>query len=200
MITRIWRTIPCALMSFTAFVCFSTNLHAQPTFSYSKNQNSVVLTYSRTPGELEAVDPTTYVTIFGNGRVEVDFPAFSPRKGKHQMRLPDGELDQLLAGLVQNNVMEFSEQSLVEQNASSAQPLGIKTYIADADVSRVTITLTEYAADGASERAAAQKRISVSGLQALQRQFPSDNALSALADVERKLIAIIDSDDLRPAP
>lgn len=168
---------------------------AQSLYSYAKEDAAVVLRYSRTPAELEGTDTSTIVTVYGSGRVVVNYPQFSVRKGDYETLLTSTELDALMDNLVNNNVMEFDLQDVVEKQAQ-----GSLYFVADADLSRMTLNLAEYTAPGTATRRAVEKEISVVGLQFLHQQFPSDSGLTGLASTERQLIELIGSDQLTPLP
>jgi len=199
-----------SLLAFVLCTGFAGIVQAQPTFRYDQGDGSVVVHYTRTPGELRATDPTTEVTVFGSGRVIVKHPSSSPRKGRHETRLSRTEMNALLADLVGSDVMEFDPQSLAPASGGTATqsakpgavitPVPLVHYVADADVTTMTINLAEYTVPGKPARKAARKNIVLSGLQFLQRQHPGDAALAGLARAERQLIELSDSDNLSPVP
>lgn len=193
-----WQTANKLLILGLLFLNFSGALWAESRFSYLKDNDAVVLRYSRTPAELEAVDASTVVTVYGNGRAVVHYPQFGARKGDYETTLSDNELDELVATLVDNNVMESDSRTIASRAATAQKTQKLAFYTADADVSRIQINLTQYTPPGGAVRDAAQREISIAGLQSMYRQFPSDPALRGLANAERKFIKIIDSDGLTP--
>jgi len=180
------------------FSHFSAAVWAESKFSYAKDNEAVVVRYSRTPGELEALDSSTIVTVYGGGRVVIHYPEFGARKGDYETSLSTSELDELVATLVDNDVMEFDPQTVGKRAASTRQTQNLKFYTADADVSRIEINLAQYTPPGGATRDGAEKAVSISGLQSMYRQFPSDAALRGLATAERQLIKLIGSDKLTP--
>lgn len=198
-----------ALLALVLGIGFTGLAQAQPTFTYDKGDKSVVVRYTRTPGELQASDPTTEVTVYGSGRVVVKLPSSSPRKGRHETRLSEVEMNALVADLVGSEVMEFDLQALAATPGSATQSVNpgaivaltpLAYYVADADVSTMTINLAEYTPPGKPTRKAVVKDFTVSDLQSLQRQHPGDAALAGLARAERQLIGLSDSDSLTSVP
>jgi hypothetical protein len=179
---------------------------AQTQFSYSRDPSSVVVRYVRTPGELEASGSSTVVTVYGNGRVIVEFPSFSPRPGPHETSLSTEELDSMLADLVTAGVMELDTAALQEEPAATASQSGqysigtIRTYTADADVVQFVINLDSYTRPGGATAENVEKRIVLRGLQNLGEQHASNAAVARLAAAERRLIALIESASPVPRP
>ena len=179
---------------------FSGVVWAESKFGYAKDNETIVVHYSRTPGELEALDSSTTVTVYGSGRVVVHYPEFGKRKGDYRTSMSDNELDELVTTLIDNNVMEFNPQTIVDSAANARQTQNLVFFIADADVSQFEINLSQYTPPGGATRQSVSREISISGLQLKYRQFPSDATLKGLATAERQLIRLIDSDNLTPLP
>jgi len=186
----------------------STSSWAQSSYSIDKGSDSVVVQWSRTPGELEAFDSSTRVTVYGDGRVLVNYPQYSPRKGNYETRLSSDELDALMNKLVSNKAMEFDAGALAEPvvsspsiTTSSGLAIGnIRHETADADVTRITVNLAEYQlSDGALQRNVG-KEVVVSGLQRLEELHSDNMALKGLASAERTFIELIGSDKLVTKP
>jgi hypothetical protein len=195
-----WRVTSKILIFGLLFSHFSGVVWAESKFSYAKDNEAVVVHYSRTPAELEALDSSTIVTVYGSGRVVVHYPEFGTRKGDYKTSMSDSELNELVATLIDNNVMEFDPQTIADRAASIQQTQNLVFFIADADVSEFEVNLTQYTPPGGATRQSVTREISISGLQSKYRQFPSDVALKGLAIAERQLIKLIDSDNLTPLP
>jgi hypothetical protein len=186
----------------------STSSWAQSSYSIARSSDSVVVQWSRTPGELEAIDSTTRVTVYGDGRVLVNFPEYSPRKGNYETRLSSDELDALMNDLVSNEAMEFEADSLAESvvsspsiTTSSGLVIGnIRHETADADVTRITINLAEYEPSGGAMQRNVGREVMVSGLQRLEALHSDNMALKGLARAERTFIELIGSDKLVAKP
>lgn len=185
------------ILGFLSLQCPGA-LWAKPVFSYAKDNEAVVLRYSRTPAELEASDASTIVTVYGSGRAVVHYPQFGERKGDYETTLSVSELDELVATLVDNNVMEFDSKAIANRAASAQQDQNLVFYTADADLSEIEINLSQYTVPGKAVADAAKKKVSITDLPSMYRRFPSDPALKGLATAERRFIKIIDSDDLTP--
>lgn len=171
---------------------------AQPAFSASSDSNTVIVRYTRTPGELEAPDSSTTVTIYGNGRMLVHYSPYGARKGDYEMTLSRNKLNELIASLVGNGVLEFDHEAVdIEKQAiMDVDEMGFS--VSDADISSIEIELASYRPEGADTRYDIRKDILVSALQMEARQFPSIESLGKLAAAERQLIRLMNSDDLSP--
>ena len=186
----------------------STSSWAQSSYSIDKGSDSVVVQWSRTPGELEAFDSSTRVTVYGDGRVLVNYPQYSPRKGNYETRLSSDELDALMNKLVSNKAMEFDAGALAEPvvsspsiTTSSGLTIGnIRHETADADVTRITINLAEYQPSGGVLQRSVGKEVVVSDLQRLEELHSDNMALKGLASAERTFIELIGSDKLVAKP
>ncbi|MEE4175785.1 MAG: hypothetical protein V2I57_16190 [Xanthomonadales bacterium] len=211
-----WKALSClalgALVAVLPMAAPAQNqdlTQGQTQFSYSRDATAVVVQYLRTPGELEAEDPTTRLSVFGDGRVLVDFPAFSVRSGLHQTRLSEDELDSLVRDLVAARVMEFDPATLDSANPQASPASGssgpfalgpMRTHTADADRVEFVIRLETYAPPGSPTAEDVEKRLVVHDLQGLRRQHPDIPAVTRLAVVERRFIALIEGDSLEPQP
>lgn len=198
------RSIFNTVLITLALTGVSVSSWAQSSYSIARSSDSVVVQWSRTPGELEALNSSTRVTVYGDGRVLVNFPEFSPRKGVYETRLSSDELDALMNDLVGNKAMEFEAGSLVEPVASSPSITtssglvigNIRHETADADVTRITVNLAEYQPSGGALQRNVGKEVVVSGLQRLEELHSDNTALKGLASAERTFIELIASDKL----
>lgn len=212
-----------ALVLAALFSSAPVAVWAQSAFSILEDEGAVVARWSRTPGELAAVDASTQVTVYGDGRVVVRFPEPSPRSGRYQTRISPAELEALMSALVASNAMQFDPRALSEptptpssanvagarRNASTSGGVVIANdasiarvgrYTADADVTRLQINLAEYQPDGGAVQRDVKQEVAVSGLQRLAGVHPENAALKELAAAERAFVELLDSDALEPLP
>jgi hypothetical protein len=195
---KLWQVTGKALALCLLTIQFSGAVYAQYDFSYSDDSNTVVVRYSRTPGEIEAPDSSTTATIYGNGRVIVHYPPYGTRKGDYQTNLSAAELDALISNLLDKDVMAYDAQDVANQKQEIMQDENIGFYIGDADISIIEIKLASYNPQGLPNRYDVREKISVSALQAQAQRFPSIHSLVNLAAAERQFLDLISSDNLSP--
>lgn len=171
---------------------------AQSGFSSSNDRNAVIVRYTRTPGELEAPDSSTTVTIYGSGRTLVHYSPYGARKGDYEMTLTRTELNDLIASLVDNGVLEYDHDAVDIEKQAIMEVNEIGFHTSDADISSIEIELASYSPEGAATRYDVRKDILVSALQMEARHFPSIESLGKLAAAERQLIKLLDSNELSP--
>ena len=156
--------------------------------------------YSRTPGELAGADTTTTVTVYGDGRVVVRYPPYGARQGDYTMTLIKAELDELVASVVNNGVVEFDAQAAQAEKQAILDAQGMGFHVSDADIITIEIELASYNATGdpGQETFNVRREIDTAALQADAGQFPSVQSLVNLAAAERQLMNLIDSENLSP--
>ena len=165
-------------------------------FSYSEASGAVVVRYTRTPGELAGPDTSTTVTVYGNGRVIVHYPPFGARRGDYEMTLSKAELDELVATLVYNDMVEYDAKAVATERQAITVANNTRFYVADADISTFEIGLTSYSLSGAPTRINVQRQVTVSALQAEAQQFPGIQSLVDLAAAERHLLKLVSNANL----
>lgn len=195
---KFWPTVTTIIILGLLATHMTGAVQAQSGFAYSSDNNAVIVRYTRTPGELEAPDSSTTVTIYGNGRTLVHYPPYGARKGDYEMTLSRVDLDKLVASLVDNDVLEYDHEAVdIEKQAiMDVDEMGF--YTSDADISSIEIELASYSPAEAATRYDVRKDILVSALQMEARHFPSIKSLGKLAAAERELIRLINSDELSP--
>ena len=195
---KFWRTASKIVIFSLLATHLTGTVWAQSGFSSSSDSNAVIVRYTRTPGELEAPDSSTTVTVYGSGRMLVHYSPYGARKGDYEMTLSRAELNELIASLVDNGVMEYDHEAVDIEKQAIMEIDEMGFHVSDADISSIEIELASYSPKGANTRYDVRKDILVSALQMEARQFPSIESLGKLAAAERQLIRLINDDDLSP--
>lgn len=195
---KFWLTVSKVIFFVLMAAHTMGTVWAQSGFTHSSENSAVIVRYTRTPGELEAPDSSTTVTIFGSGRVLVHYSPYGARKGDYEMTLSRTKLNDLIGSLVDNGVMEFDHEAVEIEKQAIMEVNEVGFYISDADISSIEIELASYRPEGAANRYNVRKDILVSALQMDARQFPSIEPLGKLAVAERQLIKLMNSDELSP--
>ena len=76
--------------------------------SYSRAPQEVVVSYLEELGLLVDEDPGPSLKVYGDGRVEVHYPAYMKRAGDYRLRLSDSEMGALLRSLVRSGLLASS--------------------------------------------------------------------------------------------
>jgi hypothetical protein len=195
---KFWRTASKIVILGLLATHLTGTVWAQSSFSTSGDSYAVIVRYTRTPGELEAPDSSTTVTVYGSGRLLVHYSPYGARKGDYEMTLSETELDELIASLVDNGVLEYDHEAVDIEKQAIMEIDEMGFYVGDADISSIEIELASYSPEGAATQYDVRKDILVSALQMEARQFPLIEPLGKLAAAERQLIKLINSDDLSP--
>lgn len=189
---------------------FSTAF-AQPgaIFSYSDSADVVVLRYWQEIGMLEENDPTPLLIVYGDGKVDVHYPAYMKKAGDYRMRLTPQELSRLLTSMIEKGVMEFDPESVKamkreaalqrrEAAVSRREPLELM-HSSDGEKTVIEIYLDEYRAPGKAGvmRNNVQKRVSWHGLRWDAEQYPELTPLKGLAAAEQELRDLVGHGDLQ---
>ncbi len=161
---------------------------AQTLPTYSTSDEVLLLEYDRYSLKIERPDPTPLIRIYGSGRVQVYYSAFSPKAGLYETRLSINELNALIVQLSSNgldqNASTMLAESAEEASISARQSGGDLFYSSDSTVSVLNMFW-----DGAGE-----DPLIVDNLQQSQQRFPSITPIQDLAAIERQLLELANSD------
>jgi len=209
------NTIRCA--SIIACLLFfisgpvATGVFAQQggSFSYSSDADAVVLEFRQEIGMLESTDRTPLMTIYGDGWINVHFPAHMNKAGDYRMHLTPQELSSLLTSVIENGVMEFDVQSVkaVKKNAALQRREAAKSdretpeliHHSDGETTIIEIHLDQYlpADNSRPMRENVRKKISWHGLRWDARHYPGIASLKGLADAVQELNGLVEHENLQ---
>ena len=191
-------------MPFVMVLQASAEDVAPGTIAYSHAASDVVVRYVEIPGELAEPEGGTTLTIRGDGRATVHYPAYMRRAGDHTTTLPRVEVDALVASLVAKGVPQFDE-SVVRQELQRAETAraaalsigggggGVLAAVTDASTTIVEVTLAPAMPAGTTTLPAAiTHRAQWRGLRNDLAQHPSVESLAALAEAREELRVLIE--------
>ena len=208
-------TIRCAVIIVCVIFLFSgplaTGVQAQQdgSFSYSSDADAVILQYSLEIGMLKNTDPTPILTVYGDGRVNVHFPAYMKKAGDYRLQLTERELSSLLTSMIEKGVMEFDEKAVktMKKNAARQRREAAKSrgetsedvYYSDGETTVIEMYLDGYRPAGKSGpmREKVRKKVSWHGLRWDAKQNPGIASLKGIADVEHELRGLVEHKDLQ---
>jgi hypothetical protein len=94
------------------------------TVSYSRDPNTVVASYRVDIGELADDDRGPAVRIYGDGQVRVHVPRYQKNSGDFTAQLSQAEMDNLMAALVANGVLDFDPAAVKQAKRAASQNRG----------------------------------------------------------------------------
>ena len=175
---------------------------AQPTFAYSGDPATVVLSFGEILGAIEDPDPGPSLRVYGDGRVVVHYPDYMKRAGDYSFQLGREEMGGLLRSLIEKEVVEFDEaaarRGLRQAAAARRADPGELFAVSDDATTEIGLRLDRYTppAGRGPERLGVEKRISWHGLRAQARHYPGVAAIQKLAAARRELVALMEREDL----
>ena len=118
-------------------------------FSFSATSDAIepIVHYQQNIQMLSAMTDKASLSVFGDGRVLVHYPAYMKKAGDYEMRLDTAELKQLLHTLSNNGVLDFDEKKVKAKVATDRKSLTEKGQfyaISDAAITVVDIKLDSY--------------------------------------------------------
>jgi hypothetical protein len=169
-----------------------------PIFAYSRDPSNLVASLTEWPGELAMEEGGPSVRVFGDGRVEVSYPASMKRSGRYRARLDRTELDALVGSLCRKGVVEFD--AAAARSARRAAAAGRTELRASTDpaTTLIELYLERYAppAGRGPERRGVARQIRWSGLRQDAEHYPEVAALRDLDAARRELGRLMQRDDL----
>jgi len=182
--------------------------------SWDRDPETLVVSYQDVWAEFADQDPTPLVRIYGDGRVLIHHPAYTPRAGQYESRLASAELESLLRSFVANGLASF-EPALVRRLKISKERERWQTalaegkppelfLVADDSTSVFEIHLESYSSPrGATAPGMAQTSGPVHrttrwlGLGTDAARYPEIAEIQRLRAAELELRALVDRPDLR---
>ena len=182
-------------------------------FSWDENPAAVVISYRDVWAELADQDPTPLVRVFGDGRVLVHHPDYTPRAGEYELWLEPAELDSLLVSLLDKGLATVEPAALRRAKASvelgrwqaalAADRSPELFMVADDSTSVFELHLTGYRPVGAAGAAGAaltnsetHRSFSWRGLATDAERYPEIEAIQRLRAAEIELRALVERGDL----
>lgn len=168
----------------------------EPYFRYSAESAVPVVEYRLVHYMLANEDPQPLLRIYGNGRVQVHYPAYMQRAGDYEYTLTPRELDELLRALAHDGCMTFDPSAAAaerKQLADRERAAGQLRYISDTTETIMVVRLEEYRHQpGAAAIRNLEQRITWKNLEQDARRFPQSGALRGLATGAQRLHALLD--------
>lgn len=170
---------------------------------FSSDPDTVVISYNLISHLLAQPDTTPLIRVYGDGRVVVHYPAYSPKAGDYETTLSTGEMAKLLNMVVNNGLIGFNRRDFMAKRnqvkRTKERATGIAHAISEIDETLIKVHLDEYQSEPnkAIERNV-QKKISWDNLAFDMKFYPEVSELRKLAEAEKMLRAILERDDLSP--
>jgi hypothetical protein len=177
---------------------------SEPTLEYARDPATVVVSFRETLGGVADADPGPFVTVHGDGRVLVHFPAYMKRGGDYELRLDEQEMRDLLLLLVEHGVLGFDETAARDAKRAvavarrAAAPSGGAVRVAsDTSWTVFEVALERYRpAASRAAPAATRKTIAWPDPRTDAALYPSIAAIRDLAAAEQALRALMERPDL----
>lgn len=181
--------------------------------NYSRDPNTVVASYTLIVGELEDADPGPSVRVYGDGRALVHVPRYRKDAGDFTTQLSQAEMDNLMASLVANGLMEFDPAAVQQAKRDSRQGDrgggAAEVLYESTDPSITTIELNVRRSGsgggtggtgGGAAGAEVSKTVRWSGLESDAQQFADIAALRKLDAAAQRFKALMERPDLQRLP
>ena len=209
---RILQTIVLVVFFSTIPILTHSQLKATATnsvanVSWDPNPETLLVSYRDIWGEFANPDPTPLIRIFGDGRVLVHYPAYTPKSGEYEMWLQVTELEDLLLSLLAKGGATFvpsavrhekqlEELSLQEAILDAGEMPGL-FMVADESTSVFEFHIQSYQAAGGLEAMSEITRtISWRGLGTDSRRYPQLASIQQLRNAELELRELLKHNDL----
>ncbi len=157
--------------------------------------NQPIITLTREHGMVRDLADRPLVSIYADGRVLIERPAYMLQPGKFEQRLDPVALNALIASLDQSDVLTANTQDLAADFARAATARsaasGVRIVTADATTTHIHVRFASFARAGESPRELVNT-LSFAELQTQAQQYPSLKSLAALAAAEKRLMALFD--------
>lgn len=179
-----------------------------PAVFWDASPEALVVSYRDVWGALANPDPTPLIRIFGDGRVVVHHPDYTPRAGEYELTLGSVELTRLLSSLAARGLTSFAPDEVGRlkvaedrrrwQAALAADKSPELFMVADDSTSVFELHLTGYRPPGAALTVGEIHRVtSWLGLGTDAERYPAIAAIQQLRSAELELRALLDRNELR---
>ncbi len=175
--------------------------------SWDQSPKALLVSYRDIWGEFANQDPTPLIRVFGDGRVLVHYPVYTPRAGEYELWLQTTELEDLLLSLMAKGVATF--EPLAAKRSKQLEELSLQEAVLDAgetpelfmvaddSTSVFELHLQDYQVVGAATTSGEVNRtISWLGLGTDARRYPQLASIQQLRNAELEIKALLERDDL----
>ncbi|MDJ0656609.1 MAG: hypothetical protein QNJ40_20785 [Xanthomonadales bacterium] len=180
MIRKIWLSCALALL---VLLPGGAGL-AQEVPEFPRDDNYLLLEYSRYSLKLAERDPTPLLRIYGSGRAVIYHPAYTSRAGVYEINLDESELAGIISRVVQAQLHEADSVGLVEAAEEAAisqeQQTGELFYSSDQTISELQVFVSS----------GGKTPLLMENLQTTDRRFPGLVQVGSFASLERDLLAL----------
>ncbi|MCP3956525.1 MAG: hypothetical protein GY719_01595 [bacterium] len=170
-----------------------------PNLEYSPDPGTVVVQYTHIHHMLAQRDPQPLMRIYGDGRVRVHYPVYSPDAGDYELRLTPRELRELLHGLAGDGIMDFDQSAARQQRqqaVAAERAAGRLHYVSDATETVIGVRLEAYGPAGADEAPGLEKAVRWLNVYTDSQQYPDLAPVRAIAAAETRLRTLLERSDL----
>ena len=174
--------------------------------TWNKDSTVLLVSYRDIWAELADQDPTPLIRIFGDGRVLIHYPIYTPKAGRYELWLQPTELEQLLLSLLDKGVATFDSETVRNLKVAKDSQLrnaavGAGTpelFIVSCDSTSVfKLQLTSYQEAGSKLMVSAvDQTISWMGLGSDAERYPAVKPIQNLRAAELELRALLERDNL----
>jgi len=219
--TALW-IFACSVMVTATLSLAQTG--SAPSVIWDSDPDTLLVSYRDVWAELANQDPTPLIRIFGDGRVLVHYPVYTPKAGEYELRLGPQELESLLTSMAAKGLatvdlqaaqgLKSSEEQLLRSAARDAarseELLGVPVrdrtpelfMVADDSTTVFELHLTGYRPAGNSLAASAtvDRSLSWRGLGTDAERYPDIEPIQQLRAAELELRTLLERADLRRVP
>lgn len=176
------------------------------TVNYSRDPATVVASYRVDAGELAEDEPAESVRVYGDGRVEVNVPHYRKDAGDFTAQLSAAEMDDLMAALVANGVLDFDAATVQQAKRDAARLKGggaatVLSETTDPSITTIELRVGSNTTGAGGAAAAAGNEVSKTvrwvGLQTDAQQYADIAAIRKLAAAAQRLQAVTQRPDLQ---
>lgn len=202
-----------------AFVLFATlgvmlttmysraQIGSAPGVNWDPDPTALLFSYRDIWPELANQDPTPLISIFGDGRVLVHYPVYTPKAGEYELWLQPPELENLLLSLLAKGVASFEPEAVKSLKSSEEQQRrevavevgSPELFMVVGDSTSVfELHLTGYQPAGtALISSEVHRTISWKGLGTDAKRYPGIKPIQQLRAAELEFRALLERDNLR---
>ena len=189
--------IRCAAVALS-LICATSGLAQTSTdapVAFVAHSDRPMITLEREHGMVRGLVERPLLYVYGDGLVRVERPAYMINPGVFEYRLKADELTELIASLDRDGVMTIDSTTLRAERDAAALAIrsssGERHFTSDATVTRIKFDFASYARAGATP-APLGNALRYSDLQIDALRYPQLKDLAALANAEKRLLALID--------
>ena len=191
-----------AATGLTALTWSVRTASAQATFEFAAESDALVIQLSRDVGILDA-DPTPLLRVYGDGLVRIHFPVYMRRAGDYTLQLDPSELEDLVTLIVEDGLVDFSPEATrarmrgidAARRAQAGGQPGPLTFRSDPETVTIEVRLRRYTPAVGAARSNVSSTIVWSDARFSAERYPDILTLQSLAEVETRLLALVDRDD-----